>query len=69
MIGFVLWMFTSAYAVQIAMYPTPMACAQVAVELSESAKEVPRAFMAKYACVPVLIPAPPPAHVPGKPVI
>lgn len=55
-IVFMLWLFTSNYAVEIAPFPDPMSCATAAVKLKEHFDDKPSAFMSKLVCVPVVVP-------------
>lgn len=69
MILVVLWLFTSAYAVPVGVYPSSSACAVAAVSMAQAwdgAKERP--FLYRLGCIPTLQPGsigPPPPERPG----
>jgi hypothetical protein len=71
MVVFVLFLFTSAYAVQVGTFPNAMTCAMAAVQMAESFDRPPKAFLYRLACVPAIkalpavLRAPPPDMGPG----
>ena len=66
MIVFTLWLFTSAYAVEVAAFPNPMACAMAAVQMAESFDKPPKPFLYRMACMPTIAGPPRPVVQPPE---
>ncbi len=54
MVVYVLWIFTSAWAVQVGTFPNAMTCAVVALQMTEAFEKPPRAFASRMACIPAI---------------
>lgn len=52
-----LWIITSTYSTQMAAYPSPAACAAVAIDIDAALKS-PTAINAKIICLPLIGAAP-----------
>jgi len=52
-VGYALWLLTSAYSTQIAVYPDLLICTTIAIDLG-NALETPPAVIGKLACIPVV---------------
>lgn len=65
---FVLWLFTSAYAMKVEWYLTPQECGLARLGMIAVFEKPPRAFLAKMACIETYAPikttrqSPPPSY-------
>ena len=68
MILFVLWLFTSSYATQVATMPTPEACAIAGVGLAQGLETAkgPKPFLYRLACIPTFVPVARPREPPAQ---
>lgn len=54
-VTFLLWLFTSAYAQPIGVYPAPEVCAQAALSLAGAWEEArAKPFLYRLACIPTI---------------
>lgn len=53
---FVLWLFTSSYAMKIEWYVTPQECGLARLTMLAEFARPPRAFLAKMACIETYAP-------------